>query len=140
LDADTGKPAEKKINPPTLGGFRQIQAVSSDGWYVVAHTDFQADMFIWDIEKGAKLRSIGSGFVEDYGAFTRDRRRLVSVDRSIQVWDLLGDKKPLGAHVEDGPVEHIRGLTWSPDGAMLLARAGYCGVQYLWDTRTGRLR
>jgi WD40 repeat protein len=139
LDAENGKPAEGVNSPPLENGY--MAAISDDGRFV-AGTTFQntPGIFVWDTKTGTPTRRMNV----TRRTFAPDGRSLVSVDRSIEVWETLSDKKLGGARAEDGPIEPIRHLTWSPDGESLVAWAGHDSDIdldiYLWDARQGELR
>jgi WD40 repeat protein len=136
VDSATGKPD----TTPRLSSrqeFRSVNAISHDGRYLAGYTNTGTG--VWDTTVGEvtwtkSIRRFGPV------AFVGNSSNLIALNRSYEIWDTTNDKKIGGAQIEDGPLDEIYQLRWSPDGRMLAARTGSATAHYLWDVRTARLQ
>jgi len=132
-------------------------AVSADG-QSFATGDRDGAVRIWQARDGKRSHELPKNEHPIYGlAFHPDGKRIVSADRQpqkpqIKVWDIASGAEALKIEVpelsgyrrvEDIEWGGIRGLTVSPDGALIVAcgRGGHDGpaTAMIFDSTTGKL-
>jgi WD40 repeat protein len=132
-DRATGRELQRlpKLPAPAMW----MQALSPDG-KVIAASEHQGGIGLWDAATGTKLRTLtGHGGFAYALTFTPDGRRLISggPDKAIRLWDPTNGHE-LGKLV--GHVDSIRRLSLSGDGHWLASCCIVAGDDHtlgVWD-------
>lgn len=102
---------------------------------------------VWDIEKGIELRAFPGYAEQDLSALLPNGKHLLSYNRGLQLWDLIGTKLVKTGEEED-PKKIVMRVTVSRNGdvALLEGALGFGHGGYdpskpildLWDVRNGK--